>query len=88
MAMNANVASAARTGAGAAKPLAFTSRIVGGQMPFRSEAQRRKFAQMVKEGKISQDEFNKWTLETLRQGNKLPDRLHAPKKPADSKKRK
>lgn len=49
-------------------------------MPFRSEAQRRKFAQMVKDGKISQDEFNKWTLETIRRGGKLPERL-GPKKP-------
>lgn len=33
-------------------------------MPFKSEKQRAKFAQLVKEGKMSQETFNKWQNET------------------------
>lgn len=33
-------------------------------MPFKSEAQRAKFAQLVKEGKMSQETFDKWQAET------------------------
>lgn len=33
-------------------------------MPFASEAQRAKFAQLVKEGKMSQETFDKWAAET------------------------
>lgn len=41
-------------------------------MPFKSEAQRRKFAQMVQDGKMSQKTFDEWNKET---GNaKLPER--------------
>jgi len=36
-------------------------------MPFKSQAQRAKFAQLVKEGKMSQETFNIWQDET---GNK------------------
>ena len=36
-------------------------------MPFKSQAQRAKFAQLVKEGKMSQETFNLWQDET---GNK------------------
>lgn len=32
--------------------------------PFRSIAQRRKFAQLVKQGKISEKTFNEWNAET------------------------
>lgn len=42
-------------------------------MPFKSEAQRRKFGELVKQGKISQGEFDKWNRETG--ARKLPERL-------------
>ncbi len=47
-------------------------------MPFASQAQRAKFAQMVKEGKMSQATFDKWQSETPK-SSKLPKR--AIKKP-------
>jgi len=41
-------------------------------MPFKSQAQRRKFAQLLVEGKISNKTFEEWNRET---GNrKLPER--------------
>jgi hypothetical protein len=46
---------------------------------FRSEAQRRKFGELVKEGKISQSEFNKWNKETGKR--RLPDRIKPKKAP-------
>ena len=33
-------------------------------MSFKSQAQRAKFAQLVKEGKMSQETFDKWQSET------------------------
>lgn len=33
-------------------------------MPFKSQAQRAKFVQLVKEGKMSQETFDKWQSET------------------------
>lgn len=33
-------------------------------MPFKSQAQRRKFAQLLVEGKISPDTFEEWNRET------------------------
>lgn len=33
-------------------------------MPFKSEAQRRKFASMVKKGEITQKTFDEWNAET------------------------
>ena len=42
-------------------------------MPFKSEAQRAKFAQLVKEGKMSKATFDQWNRETGKQ--KLPKRL-------------
>lgn len=33
-------------------------------MPFKSKAQRAKFASLVKEGKMSQATFDKWQAET------------------------
>ena len=48
-------------------------------MPFKSQAQRRKFGELVKQGKISQGEFDKWNKETG--GRKLPERI-GNKKPA------
>lgn len=51
-------------------------------MPFKSQAQRRKFAQLLVEGKISGDTFEEWNRET---GSKrLPERV----KPKAAKKRK
>jgi hypothetical protein len=43
-------------------------------MPFKSEAQRRKFASMVKSGEISQKTFDEWNSET-------PKKIPARKKP-------
>ena len=39
-------------------------------MPFKSQAQRRKFAQLLVEGKISNETFEEWNRETG--GKKLP----------------
>ncbi len=41
-------------------------------MPFKSEAQRRKFGSLVKQGKMSQQTFEEWNRETPA---KLPKRL-------------
>jgi hypothetical protein len=41
-------------------------------VPFKSEAQKAKFAQMVKEGKMSQATFDEWNKETP---SKLPERV-------------
>jgi hypothetical protein len=52
-------------------------------MPFKSKAQRRKFAQLLVEGKITDEQYEEWNRST---GKKvLPERLHpkpAPKKAA------
>ena len=48
-------------------------------MPFKSQAQRRKFAQLLVEGKISNQTFEEWNRETG--GRKLPERV-APKRHA------
>ena len=50
-------------------------------MPFKSQAQRRKFAQLLVEGKISAQTFEEWNRETG--GRKLPER--AKRKPAGRK---
>lgn len=42
-------------------------------MPFVSQAQRAKFAQLVKEGKMSQETFDKWQSET--KDKKLPEKI-------------
>ena len=44
-------------------------------MPFKSQAQRRKFAQLLVEGKISNETFEEWNRETG--GKKLPERASA-----------
>jgi hypothetical protein len=51
-------------------------------MPFKSQAQRRKFAQLLVEGKISNETFEEWNRETG--GQRLPERVH---QPARSRKR-
>jgi len=50
-------------------------------MPFKSQAQRRKFAQLLVEGKISADTYEEWNRETG--GQKLPERV----KPAKARTR-
>jgi hypothetical protein len=52
-------------------------------MPFKSQAQRRKFAQLLVEGKISADTFEEWNRETG--GRTLPER--ASRKTKGSKKK-
>lgn len=42
-------------------------------MPFKSQAQRRKFAELLVEGKISNETFEEWNRETGSQ--KLPERV-------------
>lgn len=42
-------------------------------MPFKSQAQRRKFAQLLVEGKISNETYEEWNRETGAQ--KLPERV-------------
>ena len=48
-------------------------------MPFKSQAQRRKFAELLVQGKISNETFEEWNRETG--GAKLPERVKAAKKP-------
>ena len=51
-------------------------------MPFKSQAQRRKFAELLVKGEISNETFEEWNRET---GSKrLPERVR--KKPATRKK--
>jgi len=52
-------------------------------MPFKSQAQRRKFAQLLVEGKISPQTFEEWNRETG--GRKLPDHVK-PKRKTKSRK--
>ena len=53
-------------------------------MPFKSQAQRRKFAQLLVEGKISNEAYEEWNRETGRK--KLPERVR-PKTKRTSKRR-
>ena len=53
-------------------------------MPFKSQAQRRKFAQLLVEGKISPQTYEEWNRETG--GRKLPERVK-PKAATKSKAR-
>ena len=53
-------------------------------MPFKSQAQRRKFAELLVQGKISNKTFEEWNRETG--GRKLPERVK--RKPKTSRKRK
>ena len=43
------------------------------QMPFKSQAQRRKFAELLVEGKISPQTYEEWNRETGKK--KLPERV-------------
>jgi hypothetical protein len=42
-------------------------------MPFKSQAQRRKFAELLVEGKISNETYEEWNRETGTK--KLPERV-------------
>jgi hypothetical protein len=53
-------------------------------MPFKSQAQRRKFAQLLVEGKISNDTFEEWNRETG--GKKLPEHVRAGTKTSGKRK--
>jgi hypothetical protein len=54
-------------------------------MPFKSKAQRRKFAELLVKGEISADTFEEWNRETGKQ--LLPERVGARKtRPASAKK--
>ena len=51
-------------------------------MPFKSKAQRRKFAQLLVDGKISNETYEEWNRETGRKA--LPERVTR-KKPVRKK---
>jgi hypothetical protein len=53
-------------------------------MPFKSQAQRRKFAQLLVDGKISNQTFEEWNRETG--SRKLPERLDSKSKRASAAK--
>jgi hypothetical protein len=53
-------------------------------MPFKSQAQRRKFAELLVKGEISNETFEEWNRETG--GRKLPERVKK-KSPASRKAR-
>ena len=64
------------------------SRYIGG-MPFKSKAQRRKFAELLVNGKISPETYEEWNRETG--GKVLPERVKKEKsatKRKSTKKRK
>ena len=60
-------------------------------MPFKSQAQRRKFAKLLVEGKISPETYEEWNRETG--GKRLPEKVkrkakrRTRKKKASAKKR-
>jgi hypothetical protein len=54
-------------------------------MPFKSQAQRRKFAELLVQGKISNQTFEEWNRETG--GRKLPERVAKKTKAKAARKR-
>jgi hypothetical protein len=54
-------------------------------MPFKSQAQRRKFAELLVQGKISNKTFEEWNRETG--GKKLPERVKPKRKTARKRKK-
>ena len=56
---------------------------VAERMPFKSQAQRRKFAELLVKGEISNETFEEWNRETG--GRKLPERVK-PKRRATKRK--
>lgn len=55
-------------------------------MPFKSKAQRRKFAQLLVEGKISDETYEEWNRSTGR--TELPERVTPSKKRKSARKAK
>ncbi len=55
-------------------------------MPFKSKAQRRKFAELLVKGEISPETFEEWNRETG--GAKLPERVKSAKKRTSARKTK
>jgi hypothetical protein len=53
-------------------------------MPFKSQAQRRKFAELLVKGEITPEQFEEWNRETG--SRKLPERV-TPKKKKSAKKK-
>ena len=53
-------------------------------MPFKSQAQRRKFAELLVKGEISPETFEEWNRETG--GRKLPERVTKKKAKTAAKK--
>jgi hypothetical protein len=58
---------------------------LGAVMPFKSQAQRRKFAELLVQGKISNQTFEEWNRETG--GKKLPERVKKKKSVGARKRR-
>lgn len=54
-------------------------------MPFKSQAQRRKFAELLVKGEISPETFEEWNRETG--SAKLPERVKRKSKPSAPRKR-
>jgi hypothetical protein len=54
-------------------------------VPFKSKAQRRKFAELLVKGKISNETFEEWNRETG--GKKLPERVKPKSKTSGGRKR-
>jgi hypothetical protein len=54
-------------------------------MPFKSQAQRRKFAELLVKGEISKETFEEWNRSTG--SEKLPERVTPTRGAAKSKKR-
>jgi hypothetical protein len=54
-------------------------------MPFKSKAQRRKFAQLLVEGKITDEAYERWNKETG--GAELPERIGSKKESGSESKR-
>ena len=55
-------------------------------MPFKSKAQRRKFAELLVKGEITPETYEEWNRETG--GQELPERVDRSKKKAKKKKAK
>ena len=55
-------------------------------MPFKSKAQRRKFAELLVKGEITPEVYEEWNRETGRKV--LPERVHARKANRRAKKKK
>ena len=55
-------------------------------MPFKSKAQRRKFAELLVKGEISPETYEEWNRETGRQ--ELPERVNKARKKSKKKTKK